>query len=122
MSNTDEIRKLYQQYTKYLDEGNFKAVGDMYTKDGVLIPPDQPPLTGSAQICEHYAASSVGEYEMELEKIETSNRLAWVMGNAHWEENEQRRRAAFVDVWRKEAGQWRIAACIANSKEGFVQD
>ena len=108
VSNTDEIRKLYQQYTKYLDEENFKAVGDMYTEDGVLIPPDRPPLTGSAQIRKHYDESAGGDYEMELEKIETSGELAWVMGSAHWEEDEQRRQVAFVDVWRKETGQWRL--------------
>jgi len=120
MSDADEIRKLYQLYTKALAERNFEKVGAMYTEDGMLMPPDQPPLVGPAQICKHYADSAGGDYEMSLDKIETSDKLAWVKGTAHWDENGQNRYVAFVDVWRREEGVWRLAACIANSKEGWT--
>ena len=83
MSDADEIRKLYQLYTNALAERNFEKVGAMYTEDGMLIPPDQPPLVGPAQICKHYADSAGGDYEMSFDKIETSNKLAWVKGTAH---------------------------------------
>ena len=122
MSDKDEIKKLYQEYTNALGEGDYEAVGAMYTDDGMLIPPDQPPLKGRVQICKHYAEAAGGDYEMDLDKIEVSDKLIWVMGIAHWNEDGQRRYAAFVDVWRKEEGKWRIAVCIANSKEGFTRD
>ena len=121
MSDADEIRKLYQLYTNALAERNFDKVGAMYTEDGMLMPPDQPPLVGPAQICKHYADSAGGDYEMSLDKIETSDKLAWVKGTAHWDEKGQHRYVVFVDVWRREEGVWRLAACIANSKEGFTQ-
>jgi len=120
MSDADEIKKLYQLYKNALAERNFEKVGAMYTEDGMLMPPDQPPLVGPAQICKHYADSAGGDYEMSLDKIETADKLAWVKGTAHWDENGQNRYVVFVDVWRREEGVWRLAACIANSKEGWT--
>jgi ketosteroid isomerase-like protein len=86
------------------------------------MPPDRQPLTGRAEICKYYetATSSGVEVEYDLNHIETEGNLTWVAALAHWDADGQRRSMAFMDVWRRENGKWRVAACIGNSSDGFT--
>ncbi len=120
MNTTDEIRDLYRQYLEAQRKGDGEAVASFYTEDGMLIPPERQPVRGRAEICKYSEGVASSGVEYDLNHIETGGKLAWVTGMAQWDADGQRRFNFFVDVWRRENGEWRIATCIWNSSDGFA--
>ena len=120
MNTTDEIRDLYRQYLEAQRKGDNEAVVSLYTEDAMLIPPGQQPLKGRAEIRKYNEGSANSGIEMDLNHIEIGEKLAWVTGLIHWDADGQSRFIAFVDVWRRENGEWRIACCTWNSSDGFT--
>ena len=120
MSNEDIIRELYRPYLEAQSKGDGEAVASFYTEDAMLIPTERQPMRGRAEIFKYSEGPPSSGVEMDLNHIEIEGKLAWVTGLVHWDADGQRRYTAFVDVWRRENGDWRIAACIWNSSDGFA--
>jgi ketosteroid isomerase-like protein len=120
MNAPDRIRDMYSRYQKAQRTGSGEAVAALFTADAMLIPPEQLPLKGRADIGGYYEGSVTSGVEMDLSHIEVEGRLAYATGLGHWDADGSRRCIAFLDVWRRENGEWQIAACMWNSPEGFA--
>ena len=119
MSEADEIRDLYHQYVEAQHRGDIEAVASLCTENVLLIPPEQQPLIGRAEIYKLNEGSANSAIELDPTHIEIEGNLAWVTGLIHWDADGQRRSSAFIDVWRRQNGEWRIAACTWNSSNGI---
>jgi len=124
VDGADEIRALYREYWAAERSGDAEAIATFYTADARLIPPGQEPLVGPAKIRKYFQKSFEGldrsDVEADLGHIELAGDLAWVTGLAHWQDGSQTKHLAFLDVWRREKGSWRLAACSWNSPNGFI--
>ena len=120
MNAEDEITASYLKYLEAKREGDLETVASLCAEDGIVIPPEQQPVVGRADLRRFNAASASGEIEIDLKHVEVDEKLGWASGLMWWDGDGERRAAAFVDVWRRENGEWRIAACIWNSVDGFV--
>jgi uncharacterized protein (TIGR02246 family) len=124
MDDAEEIRALYRQYWAAERSRDAEAIAAFYTADARLIPPGQGPLIGPTKVRRYFEKSFEGlggsNVEADLSHIEPAGDLAWVAGLAHWQDEDRTRHLAFLDVWRREKGSWRIAACSWNSSDGFL--
>jgi uncharacterized protein (TIGR02246 family) len=120
MNAADEIRARYHEYLEARRKGDVEAVASFCTEDGIVIPPEQQPVVGRADIRKYIEGSASAEIEIELKHVEVEGKLGWVSGLILWNADGERRATAFVDVWRRENGEWRIAACVWNSADGFA--
>ena len=120
MNAADEIRARYRKYLEAKREGDVETVASLCTEDGILIPPERQVVVGRANIRKFIEGSAGAVVEIDIKHIEVEEKLGWVSGLIHWDEDGERRATAFVDVWRRENGEWRIAACAWNSDEGFA--
>ena len=120
MNAADEIRARYHKYLEARRKGDLEAVASFCTEDGIVIPPEKQPVIGRADIRKYIEGSASAEIEIELKHIEVEEKLGWVSGLIHWDADGERRATAFVDVWRRENGEWRISACVWNSVDGFA--
>jgi len=120
MTAADEIRDLYRRYLEARREGDAEALASMYAEDGILIPPERPPIKGRAEICKYYTGPASSGVEIDLDHIEIKGELALVTGLEHWDSDGQRRYVAMVDAWRRENGEWRCVVCTWNSANGFA--
>ena len=120
MKSTDEIRGLYREYVEAERSGDAKAIASFYSADALLIPPEHKPLKGRAEIEKYFEGATNSAVDMEINHIEAEANIAWVAGLFHWTADDQRKNLAFLDVWRQENGEWRLASCMWNSSDGFA--
>ena len=120
MNSTDHIRGLYRQYLEAERNGDAKTIASFYTEDARLIPPEQMPIQGRAEIHKYFEGITNSAVEMDISHVEIEGNIAWVTGLFSWNANDQRRYLAFLDVWRQANGEWRLAGCMWNSSKGFT--
>jgi uncharacterized protein (TIGR02246 family) len=120
VKSTDQIRKLYLQYQEAERNGDAKTIASFYTEDALLIPPEQKPIKGRAEIYKYFEGVINSAIGMEISHIKAEGNIAWVTGLFYWDTDDQRRYLAFLDVWRQENEEWRLAACMWNSSDGFT--
>ncbi len=119
MNAMEEFEGLYRGYLDAQREGDIDAIGSLYAEDAVLIPAESLPVHGRTAICATYGGPGRSDIEVTLNRVEIEDNLAWVNGLGHWKVDGQRHGVVFVDVWRRENGNWRMSACISNSSDGF---
>ena len=119
MSNTEEINDLNRRYVEAHHKGDGKAVASLFAEDAVLIAPERQPVGGRAEIRKFYKGLSSSSIEIDVDNIEIKGELTWQTGLVHRDEDGQRRYAVFVDVLRRQNGEWRYVATSWNSSDGF---
>lgn len=120
MNVKEEFEGLYRVYLDAQREGDKEKIGSLYSEDAVLIPAESLPVEGRTAICATYDGPGRSDVEVSLNRVESEGNLACVTGFGYWTVDGQRQGVAFVDVWRREDGKWRISTCISNSSDGFA--
>lgn len=120
MNVNEEFEGLYRVYLAAQREGDIEKIGSLYSEDAILVPAESMPVEGRTAICATYDGPGRSDVEVSLNRVEIEGNLACVTGFGHWNVDGQRQGVVFVDVWRRENGEWRISACISNSSNGFV--
>lgn len=98
MKSIDHIRDLYRQYVEAERAGDAKRIASFYTEDALLIPPEQKPIEGRAEIHKYFEGVTNSAVEIDIGHIEVEGNIAWVTGLFHWNADDQRRYLAFLDV------------------------
>jgi len=113
-----------EAYHRYLDD------------DATVMPPEQSPLSGRAEIHATWRRQFGDErlgWEPQGGSVATSADLGWTWG--HWtfsaaddDGRERQSSGTYVFIWRRVGGSWKVAANIWNSgprpasSEGLVSD
>ena len=121
-SDSDDIRKVIDQYVAAWMAGDAAAVMRQLTSDSVLIPGAKPPLVGAEVIRNYWwppdtPAITLTRFEnivgaitgtAELAVVRGTQVIEWTSGAERW-----RTKGNFVTVLRRTGAGWRIAMQIA---------
>jgi uncharacterized protein (TIGR02246 family) len=121
----DEIRAnraLVAQFADKMRTGDWAGVAAMYTEDGLLMPPNQPAVQGTSAIQGWMAQfPSLSAFELEVDAVDGRADMAVVRGTYRMTFTLPGSSVPvadvgkFLEVRRKESGQWRIALDMFNS-------
>jgi len=116
---TTEIQKANEKFMEAFKSGDAEAMADLYTKEGVLYPPNSPALRGSENIKTFWEGTfTAGITDAKLETvsalaygdvaIEEGNVSIYVGDQLVGEEK-------YIVVWHNENGQWKLHQDMFNS-------
>jgi len=116
------IAKRSAEMTTAFNAKDAAKVGALYEQDAVLMPPNQALIKGRAAI-EAWFKGGFDEGFSNLRlapfRTEVSGDLAYVAGtytiSSKMPSGPFEDRGKYIEVWKRSAGQWRIAADIFNS-------
>jgi uncharacterized protein (TIGR02246 family) len=123
----DEIRAnrtLVAQFADKMRTRDWAGVAAMYTEDGLLMPPNQPAVQGTSAIqawMEQFP--SLSAFELEVDAVDGRADMAVVRGTYRMTFTLPGSSVPvadvgkFLEVRRKESGQWRIALDMFNSNK-----
>jgi uncharacterized protein (TIGR02246 family) len=126
LSDEDAIRRLFEEtYASNVRSGDVDAYVAMFTEDAFWMPPGDADRRGVNEIAEAFGMQSISvaiEPRLTAEEIQVIGNLAYVVGislaTITPKEGGQSNKVKLRIVWllRKEAGTWKIAREIWNSK------
>jgi ketosteroid isomerase-like protein len=125
-ADMDAIHRVNQEWTDAIRSGNVDAIMAPLTADAMLLPPNEPAATGSAEV--RAWSQRMGEQVVftevrtELEEVVVAGDWAFSRGTFHGTFQPRAGGPAtsdvtkFVLIWRREPdGSWKIARDIWNS-------
>jgi ketosteroid isomerase-like protein len=103
-----------------LTSGDTDRTGDLYTEDGQVMPPGSDIVTGRGAVAEFWQGvleMGVDTIEIETLEIEAHQEMASRVGMATLQdaEGETIDDVKFIELWKREDGEWRIHRDIWNS-------
>lgn len=119
----EEIAARSQQLVEAVNTGDLEAVAALYTEDAWLLPPNAELIEGREAIRDFYATlredAGLRDMEAEILDLETAGDLAYEVGRyaltLDGEEGPLRDVGKYLFTWRREHGEWLIAADAPNS-------
>ena len=116
---TAEIQKANEHFSETFKSGDAQAMAELYTKDGVLFPPNSPALRGSKKIKTFWE----GTFEAGITDAKLVAVSALAYGNIAIEEGEVTiyvgdlvvGEEKYIVIWHKENGQWKLHQDMFNS-------
>jgi ketosteroid isomerase-like protein len=116
---TKEIQKAADHFSETFKSGNADAMADLYTANGVLYPPDSPPIRGSENIRAFWQA--VFDAGITEAKLKTNSADGY--GNHAIEEGEVSifvgdqmvGKENYLVVWHKVNNEWKLHQDMFNS-------
>ena len=101
------------------NDGDAAAIAAMMTEDGMLLPPNSPPIEGREAIEGYWAAAIAGGLSGSLEEIESSvsGDLGYKVGTYELSgaDGEVVDHGKWIEVWKKIDGEWLMHRDIYNS-------
>ncbi len=126
LSDEDEIRRLFEEtYATNVRSGDVDAYVAMFTEDAFWMPPGDADRRGVNEIAEAFGMQSISvaiEPKLTAEEIQVNGNFAYIVGislaTITPKDGGQSNKVKLRIVWllRKEAGTWKIAREIWNSK------
>jgi len=117
------IRELSDHFCKNIVQQNFEDLANLYTDNGVLMPPGQASVTGRAEIRKWMEAfPPISKFEFQVDDIDGYEDLAYVRGRYFMVLTPEgapgpvEDRGKYIEVRRKQPdGSWLMTADIFNS-------
>lgn len=120
---TEQIPLLIVKWEKAFAEGDIDWIANIYTTDGLLLPPGSPAIEGREAI--HKAWKGYREipgvaFAFESVRVEASpsGDMAWEFGTYTFDFDSDTGRVEtagkYILVWKKVDGAWQVAADIFN--------
>lgn len=115
------IQAVSDEFVEYLLGGNFAGVASLYTEDAVLLPPNEPSITGHAAIEEFMINfPPVTQFDLANVTVEGSGDMAYVHGTGYLvmtgpDGSTIEDTFKFIEIRRKVDDRWLIAYDIFNS-------
>lgn len=112
-----------QALAEALTRHDADAAAALYTEDGVVMPPDAPPMAGRAAIAAFWrqAVAALGLKAARLVTLEvhSAGNLATEIGEATLDLAAATAKVKFIVLWRRDGdGVWRLHRDIWNGSPG----
>ena len=106
-----EVETVLREYERAYNAHDAKALADVYTEDGVFLPPDTP-VKGRATLAEYWKTHMGDGLVLKLSEFELGEKVGWAAGT--WSLNGAGG-GNFVITLRREKSRWLIAVDTYNS-------
>jgi ketosteroid isomerase-like protein len=121
--DTAAIRSASEQFSRFLLAQDFDALVQLYTDDGVFMPPHQPAVNGRSALRSWMAAfPKVTQFALEIGEIDGREDLAYVRGRYSMTLHPDGAPGPvddvgkYIEIRKKQPdGSWLMAADIFNS-------
>ena len=127
-----EINKTRDEYVESWKAGDAERITSLYTHDGIVMYPDQPPVVGRPAITEYFkgffSVFEAVDFQLASSEIVVAGDWAYDRGTYHWEARPKKGGAPMADdgkylvILRREPdGRWRVARDMDNSDRPAAQ-
>ena len=121
MSAVEVIKQLSEDYAAAHQAGDGPAITRMFCDDGVIIPLGKPAIVGRQAIDGFFANLTGGSsLTTETSRIEVEGTMAYSHGTVSWSQNGERHTLCYVDIYRREDGEWKFQLVTWNTSEGIT--
>ena len=123
-SNLEAVRDAFmsicQQFQKSIEQGDLGNIGNLYTEDAKILPPNMDMLEGRDSIQAFWQRASemgIKSYQPEILEVEYSGNLGFFVGKytLYGNENQVINKGKFITVFKNIDGEWRVYRDIFNS-------
>ena len=124
VSSLDTVRDAFisicQQFKKSVEQGDLGNIGNLYTEDAKILPPNMDMLEGRESIQSFWQGAlemGIKSYQPEILEVEYSGDLGFFLGKytLYGAENKVINKGKFVTVFKNIDGEWRVHRDIFNS-------
>ena len=122
-----ELRELIRRYDRALNEGNAEAIAGLFADDAVMMPPNEPVITGRAAILTRHASlfdtvslrHSLQSDERVVADPWAFDRGTYDMAVIPFREGQSwQEKGNYVTIFKKQAdGTWKIQSDIWNCSQ-----
>ncbi len=116
----DAFTSICQQFQKSIEQGDLGNIGNLYTEDAKILPPNMDMLEGRDSIQAFWQRASemgIKSYQPEILEVEYSGNLGFFVGKytLYGNENQIINKGKFLTVFKNIDGEWRVYRDIFNS-------
>lgn len=123
--NATEIRKQVERanekFMETYSRGDAEGMAELYTRDGMVLPPNGDFVEGRQQIQEFWKAimKSVKSVKLEIREVEQHGNTAYEVSRATLfdEKGQTLDQAKYIVIWKQENGHWKLHRDIFNSSQ-----
>jgi ketosteroid isomerase-like protein len=106
--------------SEVLVSGDAERLGDLYTRDAELLPPDDDFVTGAPAVVAYWQGvveAGIESVDIEARDVERHDEMAMRTGEARMKDTagEETTHVKFIEVWKLEDGTWRIHRDVWNA-------
>jgi ketosteroid isomerase-like protein len=120
----EDILKVSAAFSQSYMDGDFEAIANAYTENGLLLPPGSDIIQGREKIKSRWTLPQgvqVILHKAIPEKIEVIGSTAYDVGYYHGKTlrkdgSEASWKGKYVIIWKKEANEWKIDSDIWNNR------
>ena len=116
----DAFTSICQQFQKSIEQDDLENIGNLYTEDAKILPPNMDMLEGRDSIQAFWQRASemgIKSYQPEILEVEYSGNLGFFVGKytLYGNENKIINKGKFLTVFKNLDGEWRVYRDIFNS-------
>ena len=116
----DALTSICQEFKKSIEQGDLRNIGNLYTEDAKILPPNMDMLEGRDSIQTFWQRASemgIKSYQPEILEVEYSGNLGFFVGKyiLYGNENKIINKGKFITVFKNIDGEWRVYRDIFNS-------
>lgn len=119
----NEIIERNRVFMETFKEGDYTGMGELYTEDGQVLPPNALVVKGKSDISNFWKATmdmGVKSIQIETDEVEQFGDTAIEVSQASLfgEGNQLIDDAKYIVIWKRENGAWKLHRDIFNSNKG----
>jgi ketosteroid isomerase-like protein len=116
----DAFTSICQQFQKSIEQGDLGNIGNLYTEDAKILPPNMDMLEGRDTIQKFWQGAlemGIKSYQPEILEVEYSGNLGFFLGKytLYGDGNQIINKGKFITVFKNIDGEWKVYRDIFNS-------
>jgi len=124
VSSLDTVRDAFtsicQQFRKSIEKGDLENIGNLYTEDAKILPPNMDMLEGKDSIQAFWQGAlkmGIKSYQPEILEVEYSGNLGIFVGKytLYGDGSQVINKGKFLTVFKNIEGKWKVYRDIFNS-------
>lgn len=116
-----EIERTNEKFMEMFRQGDAEGIAELYTQDGMVLPPNSEIIEGKQQIKDFWKAAidmmGIKSVQLQTQEIEAQNNMAYERGRAmiYGEGDQEIDDSKYIVIWKRENGTWKLHRDIFNS-------